>query len=186
MTVSLRKAHAYSVALISAAQKLNLSPTVEVSVYDETPATTINQAATALANRVAQVSSLFAAGYSLRGKISALNASAGISALLTQKAQLDATEKALNGLKEAASDDTRVAEMRVQAARKRAEEREYAAESVTVNVLTATLAGDIANQLGEIRRQKVEINDQLLALNLTTKVALSVEEERKLRDIGVI
>lgn len=186
MTVTLRKAYSYSQALINAAQKLSLSATFEVSVYDEEIGATIDRETKALAARVVLVDALFVAGYALRERIGALHNSTGINSLLTKKAHLDALEKSLSKLQGAERHDVRATGLKVISARKRLDESGYSSDTVTASMASDDLVIGVEARLREIRREKVRIKDSLEAINHTSHLALTADEERLLTEIGVL
>jgi hypothetical protein len=189
MEVTLRKANSLSQSLLEAARSLSLTKTISISIYSAT--TVESEVATAQAKLTANAEKAVAltkAAYAIRGAIGVINAQSGIDALLTEKAALDATEKLLGGIggtvaardiySEEVTDTTvTVAQARLDALRLRSTDaaaRSYGnSDAVSVNIVSDAITADIQEQLTAIRRRKVAIADELLVLNMSTKVALA-------------
>lgn len=184
MNVTLRKAHALSKALIEQVKKLPLDRMVTLSVYaDEDPDEAVNDAGAALLANVEVGRQLIAASTAIRLQIGVANKSAGVDALLSEKAQLDATEKLLGRVVTGDSDysfqqatDPLIAKAKLDAivARNHAvgDRLGSVTEELVVKVATGELIQGLTEELATIRRRKTEIADELLTKNSSVSVSI--------------
>lgn len=202
MEVNLRKASALEQALLVAARSLPLTKTVAVSIYGgKKVAEEVQTAQDKLSANIERAVSLTNAAYKIRQNIGDVNATSGISTLLTEKATLDATEKLLTGLVGAASTpdvygmdeeadsavSTAQARLDAMIARAATSDRSYGMqESVSVAVIGDELTAKVQDQLTSLRLRKVAISDELLLLNMSRKVTLSTETVSLLKEFKLI
>ena len=198
MEVSLRKAKTLSDALIAKARALPLTRSITVSIYGkDTVQNEVEFAQNRLVANIKKSSELLGAGYGLRAQIGSVNA-ARVSPLLTEKASIEANEKMLATLASDPSmnrfgeavDAIDIAQTKLDALKVRAsapDARSYGqAETISVDILSESLAETINKSLVAIRRRKVEISDELLQVNMTTKVKISADAEALLREFDLI
>jgi hypothetical protein len=182
MQVSLRKAAALESALREVAKSINLSKTVSVSVYADTSErsgtvnTQIEDAQAALREGVTDIREALTAAYAIRAQIADLNAANGITALLNERAALDAVDRALSSLttkdrSEGISPEHVSEALRAQRARN--EKSDYG----TTDHVSVSIVGDFAAEIKAAaaanQKRKVAIADQLLTLNVGTTLVLS-------------
>ncbi len=191
MEVTLRKAAALENALRSAATALPLTKQVKISIFaDATVADSAKEVQAKLVQNAAEGVALIRAAFTIRQSIAETNAQSGISALLTEKAALDATEKLItsalggkvNEYDEAV--DLSIAQAQLDAARERAKavvDRYSREDSITVNILTEEVTDGLRKQLTALKRRKTALADELLALNMGKKVTISAEIEALLK-----
>lgn len=182
MLVSLRKAAALESALRDAAKGITLSKTVSVSIYsndkDNSIRTQIEAASASLREGAQDIRDLFTTAYEIRAQIGAENAKNGITALLNERAALDALDRALAGLtakdrSEGLSPEHVVDALAAQRARN--EKSEYGStDHVTVSVVGELAAESKAAAVASQKRKRI-IADELLSLNVSTTVTLSDE-----------
>lgn len=191
MELTLRKASTLSKSLLDAARKLPLSRTVQISVYDQvTPEDLVKDATAILLNNLRDAGDLTRAGFELRAAIGIANSSSGISALLTEKAALDAKEKLIASVAEPISDaafnsavTAPIAAAKLESVRQRlaiGEQRYGLSEELAVKVATVETVAPLKDDLLAIRRRKTQIADELLALNTSAKVPVSAFAEELL------
>jgi hypothetical protein len=198
MEVTLRKAAALSQALLDASRQVNLGHTITLSIYSDTTASEAVQAAQKrLLENIEKATALMNASYRIRNAVGEANESAGVNALLREKAALDAREKLLSGIgsvdrRYGASADT-LADGTLQAQLDALKERSssatggYRAEtSLTVSVMGETVSAPIQEQLVAIRRRKVAIADTLLSINLGNKISLQDAEVALLEEYKLV
>jgi hypothetical protein len=201
MEVTLRKASALEQALLVAARSLPLTKTVAVSIYGgKKVAEEVQTAQDKLSANIERAVALTKAAYKIRQNIGDVNATSGISTLLTEKATLDATEKLLTGLVGAVSTpdvygqdeeavsvvSTAQARLDAMIARAATSDRSYGMESVSVAVIGDELTAKVQDQLTSLRLRKVAISDELLLLNMSRKVTLSTEAVSLLKEFKLI
>jgi hypothetical protein len=177
MEVTLRKAAALSESLLLAARAVQLPMSVDVSIYSGTEvAGLLTDGRQKMLSAAEESEQLTNAAYGIRASIGAANSKRGIDALLTEKAGLDATEKVFTMLKSAPlardaeeiSAELAMARTMVAAATTRT----YRSDSITVGFNDEETSKLIKTKLAAIRRRKVAIADELLAVNMTAKVVI--------------
>jgi hypothetical protein len=196
MEVSLRKAKSFSESLITMSRALPLTNSISISIYSETAV--VDQVAEAQSklktNRDLAVS-LLNAGYAIRKAIGEANAFNGVDALLTEKASLDAIEKLLAGVSAKSSiydeDEADLVTAQAQLAALRAREqtgvdRYGRSSALSVNIVSAEISGEFQNQLADIRRRKIAVADELLGINLSSKITLSDDTVALLTEFKLI
>lgn len=205
-TVTLRKAHDFERSLNEAAKRFQFNRTIEVSIHrDETVADLVAAAQTTLRSNLASAVSLVQAAHKIRAAISTANADSGINELLSEKAALEAEEKIiaavvngsdqqigrgrhrtdyeLDGAAEVAVAQKQLEALRVRAA---SAERFHGAETVTVRVLDAAAIEGLSGDLAAIQLRKKAIADELLGLNMATKVTLTSETVALLKQFKLL
>ena len=205
-TVTLRKAHDFERSLNEAAKRFQFNRTTEVSIHrDETVADLVAAAQTTLRANLASAVSLVRAAHSIRSSISTANADSGINDLLSEKAALEAEEKIIgqvvNGTEQRAgrglfrspdyeldgASEVAVAQKQLDTLRIRAATAERpGAESVTVRVLDAAAIEGLSGDLANIQLRKKAIADELLGLNMATKVTLTADTVALLKQFKLI
>lgn len=206
-TVTLRKAHDFERSLNEAAKRFQFNRTIEVSIHrDETVADLVATAQTTLRSNLASAVSLVRAAHSIRSSISTANAESGINDLLSEKAALEAEEKIIGQVVNGAdaqvgrgrhrtpdyeldgAAEVAVAQKQLEALRVRAAtaERFHGAETVTVRVLDAAAIEGLSGDLANIQLRKKAIADELLGLNMATKVTLNSETVALLKQFKLL
>lgn len=187
MEVTLRKAHAFSEGLLSAARKLPVAPAISLSIHETDPTKVIGQATTIFEKNFTRSNKYLQAAYAIRRLIGEANAASGVNAILVSRALMDAQEKALSGLLDTGtlvSNDQ--IEGALSAARERFKSHGYGADTLQVVLLTEARRGDVSRELQTLRRSKATLNDQLLTLNMTTKITIPTQHVESLREAGLI
>lgn len=205
-TVTLRKAHDFERSLNEAAKRFQFNRTIEVSIHrDETVADLVAAAQTTLRSNLASAVSLVQAAHSIRASISTANADSGINDLLSEKAALEAEEKIIAAVVNGADQqvgrgrhrtdyeldgaaEVAVAQKQLEALRVRAAsaERFHGAETVTVRVLDTAAIEGLSGDLATIQLRKKAIADELLGLNMATKVTLTSETVALLKQFKLL
>ncbi len=205
-TVTLRKAHDYERSLNEAAKRFTFSRTIEVSIHrDETVADLVSSAQTTLRNNLASAVALVQAAQTIRASISLANADSGINALLSEKAALEAEEKIIGQVVNGAdagvqrgrhrqpdyeldsAAEVAVAQKQLDALRVRAATAErFHGETVTVRVLDAAAIEALNGDLATIQLRKKAIADELLGLNMATKITLGADAVALLKQFKLL
>lgn len=205
-TVTLRKAHDFERSLNEAAKRFQFNRTIEVSIHrDETVADLVAAAQTTLRSNLASAVSLVQAAHNIRAAISTANADSGINDLLSEKAALEAEEKIIAAVVNGADQqvgrgrhrtdyeldgaaEVAVAQKQLEALRVRAAsaERFHGAETVTVRVLDAAAIEGLSGDLATIQLRKKAIADELLGLNMATKVTLTSDTVALLKQFKLL
>lgn len=205
-TVSLRKAHDFERSLNEAAKRFQFTRVIEVSIHRDEPVADLVQAAqTNLRNNLTSAVALVRAAHSIRAAISVSNAENGINELLSEKAALEAEEKIIAQVVNGAETQVRgrrgvpdyeldgaaevaVAQKQLEALRTRATsaERFHGSESVPVRVLDAAAIEALTGDLATIQLRKKAIADELLGLNMTSKVTLTSDTVALLKQFKLL
>jgi hypothetical protein len=179
MKLSLRKANALQGVI---AEQLGEQTVGEVSVgkYD-VPDVVIAEATDKLTETLAKKFDLIDVYYSIRQKVGAASAAAGIADLLTDLAKV---ERQTAFLKQLAS--TRTFAPKIEAVEKaladlrekKADGTSYyrVAESVNVSLLSKEQVEGYAKAINGARKEKNKISDKLLHLNVSTEIELDEKE----------
>jgi hypothetical protein len=199
MNVTLRKAHALSKALLEQTKKLPLNRTVTISVYEpDDPDSVVEAAGEVLLANVDIGRRLIEASTAIRLQIGIANKSAGVDALLSEKAKLDTVEKLLGKVVGgsdsdygfAQATDPLVARAKLEAIITRnnatGERFNSLTEELVVKVATGDVVQGLADELATIRRRKTEIADELLTKNSSTTVALDAATVELLKTYKLI
>lgn len=193
--ISLRKAAAYSQALLAAAKELPLDRMATMSIYSTTTVKDkVAEAVKILETNAARASTLISAAFEIRRLISVRNSDTGINDLLAEKGELDAREKIISGLAlkaaiAAADSDIDAAQARLDAMKERAaqaSDRYGREETVLIQVISEEVAAKFADELAEIRLRKVAISDELLRINIGTEIAISQSTHDLLKELKVV
>lgn len=201
-TVNLRKANEYERALAETAKRFKFGRTIPVSIHQEdSVADLVDEALTTLRANVTNAILLARAAHGIRAAISEANSSSGINALLSEKASLEAEEKILGAVLSGAENgfghsgdyeldrasDVPTAQKQLEMARARAVTDSYiASDAVTVRVLNAETVETLTGDLASIRLRKRAIADDLLGLNMTTKITLTSETVALLKQYRLV
>lgn len=197
MEVTLRKAAALTMALQEAARKLPLTRQINVTIFaTSSVADNVAAAQSVLATNVQKAQELYAASFGIRRLTSRVNAESGINALLVEKAALDATEKLLASLGINQQDEPDQQESAIKLAQNQLDmlkarattstENYGAREYVSVSVVSIDLQKSVRDQMNRIRLRKVALADELLTLNMTTKVSLPESTVLLLKEFSLV
>jgi hypothetical protein len=201
MNISLRKASALSKSLLEMARALPLTKQVVVSAYATAPvADEVATAQEKLRTNTAKAYALIKAAFEIRTAIGAVNSTSGVDALLSEKASIDTTEKLVSTVvsitpahygEEDEDNSSIVAQARLDAMRVRLAnptETRYGGnnESVTVNIVNNDLATNFQSFLGDLRRRKIAIADELLVLNMQNTITVSEDTAALLAEYKLV
>lgn len=202
-TVSLRKAHDYERSLNDAAKRFTFARVLEVSIHrDEAVADLVRAAQDTLKANLSEAISLVRAANQIRASISRANADSGINALLSDKASLEAEERLINTVLNGdasrrgrvdyelgAASDVAVAAKQIDNLRVRAASADRftgAAESVTVILVDEDATTALSGEIASLQLRKKAIADDLLTLNMTTKITLEPDTVALLKKFKLI
>jgi hypothetical protein len=196
MEVTLRKAASLEKSLQEAARSQSLVKALTISVFSpKSVSDEVVPARAKLATNLSKALSFISAAFQIREAIKKANATNGIDGLLAEKASFDAREKLISGVVSAnvifddGETDSSVdqAQARLDSLKERQKTADrFAQDSVTVNIVNQDLTAQFQDQLTTIRKRKVEITDQLLILNMTKKITLTVETVALLTELKLI
>jgi len=187
MKISLRKANALQ-SLIQEGLGENVTPLVTINKF-ENPSAVVASAAKEFLLGVSKKFALVDVLFSIRKKVGHANAEVGIDALLTDLALLEKQSYILKGL---ASTTTFAAPIeQVQAAldelKTQKQDGIYGRrESINVSIVSRGLVDQYKSSVNTLRKQKQELSDKLLHLNVSTEIELSEEEEAVLKQYEIL
>ena len=188
MNVTLRKASALQNAINETLKGLEVTTTATVDEFQDAGAV-IAAKRDEVTKTVVRKSALLDVLYAVRKSVAAANATAGITDLLAEVAQLDKRIQLQNALAsasvqlEAAVLDGRLNRLREQTG----EARLYRHTSgVETGVFTQAEVADAKSELAELKKRKQALQDRLLELNVSTTVALSDKSVVVLQQEGLI
>jgi hypothetical protein len=204
--LTIKKASDIRAAAASAADAIKVNTTVKVSVFSaQDPGTLISDGSEKIVGQINDQLRLLDVAFNIKRAIGEKNDQVGVTRLLRDGArveakiakisaitkQLDAesTRDRLLGRYEAAEPDLDAVKARVESIRTRLNNPEHSAtvdEQFSVSVVTDKIREDTADILASLRRMKTSISDEIAALNSTTKIAISSDDEDTLRKFKIL
>ena len=171
MYISLRKAAALQKEILSAIE--NIDTTAVVSVYEEdVNAILVDKEAVVLA-KLNERNALMDALFEIRDLTATTNVAQGITSLVAQKARLEKDIALYTKLANSSPrQTTSVVNGRIQ--KVRASENTYShTENLSLDVLSESNIALLTATVVEMKKEKVEVQDQLLELNIKHNIDLS-------------
>lgn len=188
MNITLRKASALQNAINETLKGLEVTTTVTVDEFQDAGAV-IAAKRNEVSQTVVRKAALLDVLYAVRKGVAAANATAGITDLLAEVAQLDKRIQLQNALAsasvqlEAAVLDGRLTRLREQTG----EARLYRHTSgVETGVFTQDEIAAAKAELADLKKRKQALQDRLLELNVGTTVALSEKSVIVLQQEGLL
>ena len=189
--MTLRKANALQSVIQSAINSITVKIVVDLNEFQDI-STELQRANDAAMAADVRRSDLLMSLYTLRSLVGRANAQVGISDHLSHGAFID---KRIAQLADFASDaavltDGAVIQGKLDKIRNRVDASRAdfygRQDSVTTGVLTQTQSDTINGVVRELRKQKQDLNDKILELNIKTEVELTPEVESILVHEGII
>lgn len=191
MKLTLRKAASVQSAIAKAIQEIELKGTVRVSIHKKSSASEIATAQKTLLQNLQKINKLEGIQTSIRQKVGQVNSQIGICDMLAEDSMLTNKLARLNKVikfEECLPTDELELEIKLlREQSKSAVDRYMRAEtSVNTGVLNSNDFDKLKNEVVKIRRRKVEIADQLLALNVKHEIDISASEYEMLETERVL
>jgi len=174
MKINLRKAKALQTNIYELIQTLDISTTVDIGEFDDA-AQKVAQAADRFFNNFQNRNKLWQVYYSIRAAVAQANASTGISTLL---AELALAERII-------TDQVSIVQSRAETtnldilAQKQGKLRQLQTsnayrpfDNISSGILSSSAVQQATENLADFRKQKQNINDKLLELNIKTEIEL--------------
>lgn len=190
MKITLRKADALKKSITEAINGISLDTTVSIGRYDD-PKKIFDEAVRNFARDFDKKTDLTKVLYDIRADVSAANDVSGISDILAEIATIDKTIAILKPLSQTAKFspapevlETQHADLKAELAP--VEQYRSRRESFEVSIVDRN---QVQNWLGIInvgRKQKQDLSDKLLELNVQTEIELQPEVEDILTKYGII
>lgn len=190
-TLNLRKASALQTALQEMLKEITVKTSVDLTEFKD-PVAEINAANLEFFAQDTKRNDLLMSIYSIRSLVGIQNAIAGVTARLTHIAYIDKRiaqlEHVVSGSKEMM--DLDIIAGKLDKIRNRKEENTRSiyghTDEVTTNILTAEQLNSIRGVLRDLRKQKANLNDEILELNIKSMIELTPDVEAVLTREGLI
>ena len=192
MEINLRKANAIQAEIRRAIQQAEAKDSVSVTEFTENVAEFVDQATIDFQNEVTRKVALTAALYNIRKSVGQANATAGINDILASVQGIDAvmaiysnvaTKQAAKGLNEI---NARIEKLKTapQDARSAIYGERY--NNVETSVVTPEAIAQAKGMVKDLKRQRQNLQDKLLALNVNTQVTVAADDEATLKAEGIL
>ena len=190
MEITLRKSSALQNAINDAMKSIKINFTLELNEFQNVAAELQKANDTLMAND-ARRQKLLLALYNIRGLVGAANASSGIDLKLATAAFVDKRIAQLEDFaRQEEMTDLAIVDGKLNKIRNRKDENVrsiYGREdSVTTSVLSQEQINQAKAEIQALKKQKQKINDELLELNVQTKIPLSDDVVSVLQAEGLI
>lgn len=184
MKITLRKASAVQLVINEFLNGSVLSTTVSVGRYDD-PSVVIGEATAKFSAVLAQKSVLLNVLYSLRKKVATKSHEAGIPDILADIAFLEKYANLLKPLSQVSKFLPSVEVVAQQQADLKAEAQNTARygsrDSFEVSLIQSGWVENYTSDLSKLRKQKQNLSDRLLELNVRNEIELDENEEKVLK-----
>jgi len=190
-TLNLRKASALQTALQDMLKEITVKTSIDLTEFKD-PVTEINSANVEFFAQDTKRNDLLMSIYSIRSLVGIQNAISGVTARLTHIAYIDKRiaqlEHVVSGTKEMT--DLDIIAGKLEKIRNRKEENTRSiyghTDEVTTAVLTAEQLNSIRGVIRDLRKQKANLNDEILELNIKSMIELTPDVEAVLTREGLI
>lgn len=191
MKINLRKAAALVTEIRNAAKEIEVATTHNANIYDDSYARLLGEARAKTINDFNRRTKLDQAIAELRSAIGRANAAAGISDMLAEDAYLESLEGRLKAMSASKPrEDSTTVERLILAKRNSAEKSErslYGFDGhLQLNLLDAKDIEDFESKLKLVRKQRRELKDRTVELNVRTEIEVPSDVESVLREEGLI
>lgn len=193
MEINLRKANAVQAEIRRALSAVQVNDKVTVNEYTVDTAAEVAKATAEFEAAIVRKAGLTNALFNIRRAVTSANATAGVNTILTDVERIDALitlEQSVAGQKVGMSLvelNARLEKFRnapTQDARSAIYGDRY--NNVETSVVTEQAVVSAKQEVKNLRRQRQNLQDKLLALNINTNITLSVEDEAILREEGIV
>ena len=176
MKITLRKANAIQNSISDAIKQIKIETSVSINEF-ENAQTKIASANAKLFENDQRRSDLLMSHYAIRGLVGVANATSGVDAKLTQAAYI---EKRISQLTDIAGSevqtDLSVINGKLEKIRNRKEDSRASLygrdDDVTTYVQTQEQVTEAKNLIKDLKKQKQQLNDEVLELNVRTEISL--------------
>jgi hypothetical protein len=192
MEINLRKANAVQAEIRRVINTVATAPTVSVNEFTQNVVDTVTGAAVEFSNAVNRKAALTNALYNIRSAVAAANASAGVNSILTEVERIDALiviENTVANQKVGMSFEeisARIEKFRAAPADIRSTVYSDRYSNVETSVLSADVIDASKQEIKNLRRQRQNLQDKLLSVNVNTLISISAEDEALLVSEGIL
>ena len=191
MRINLRKANAIQTEIRRAISALVAQDSVAVTEYTDDVVSVVNTAETLYAETMFRKEALTVALYNIRKSVAVANASAGVGEILGDIEKFDQIIKLLE-----TTLSVRTRQLSTDEISKRIEKmRNIPAESarlygrneeVTTGVVSDAIKGIAKGRIKEMRKDRQELQDKLLTINVTTEIDIDDVDAQVLGEEGIL
>jgi hypothetical protein len=188
MNITLRKANAIQNSIQEAIKSIKIETSISINEFQD-PATELQKANAQLFENDARRQKLLLALYNIRGLVGQANAASGIDVNLAKAAFVD---KRIGQLEVIASEDV-MTDLAVitgklkKLSEDKGERRIYGYnEHVTTTVLSKDQINQAKAEIKNLKKQKQQLNDEILELNIKTEIPLSEDVVNTLTVEGLL
>ena len=194
MEINLRKANAVQAEIRRAINTAVANDTVSVTEFTQNIDQTIQQATAEFQKEVARKVALTNALFNIRKSVGQANATAGINDILANVQGIDAVMAVYSNVATKSAGKTldeinaRVEKLKNVTAEASARASIYGDRynSVDTSVVTCEAIADAKVKVKYLKRQRQNLQDKLLALNVNTMVTVSGDDEEVLKAEGIL
>lgn len=187
MDITLRKANALQHEIRAALKARQPVAVIRMNEFEDAQSRLVQAREDWAVNR-RRCEGLRAALYEIRSRIANSNTECGISPRLAEMAALDETIAMLRGAAETRPRPTADVLAGMQAKLVTSTERRLygGSDALEVGIFDADAIEGFRQELAALRRRKRELQDQLLSLNIETRITLSEEAQAALKEEGIL
>lgn len=192
MQINLRKANAVQAEIKKAISGVKVEMNVSVDEFTPDYKSVITTAQDSLVKAVRRKRELIESLYEIRGKVGAANAASGINEVLTHVELIDAQLAVVTPLsnstlgKEFSEIEARIEKAKASPQADSLRASMYGINKVETSVVTPTVVEDSKSLIKVLKREKQEVQDKLLQLNVNTLITLSVSAVTLLQEEGIL
>jgi uncharacterized protein YdcH (DUF465 family) len=194
MEINLRKANAIQAEIRRAINAADAKDTVSVTEFTQDIAKVVNDATADFGREVARKVALTNALFNIRKSVGQANATAGINDVLATVQGIDAVMAIYSNVASKAAGKTleeinaRVEKIKNTPADASARASIYGDRynSVDTSVVTCEAITDAKAKVKDLKRQRQNLQDKLLTLNVNTLVTVTAEDEAVLKTEGIL
>ena len=193
MEINLRKANAVQAEIRRALSAVQVNDKVTVNEYTVDTAAEVAKVTAEFEAAVVRKAGLTNALFNIRKAVASANANAGVNVILTDVERIDAlialeqsvaVQKVGMSLGEINARLEKFRNAPAQDARSAIYGDRY--NNVETSVVTEQAVVSAKQEVKNLRRQRQNLQDKLLALNINTNITLSAEDEAILREEGIV
>lgn len=193
MEINLRKANAVQAEIRRALSAVQVNDKVTVNEYTVDTAAEVAKVTADFEAAVVRKAGLTNALFNIRKAVASANATAGVNVILTDVERIDAlialeqsvaVQKVGMSLGEINARLEKFRNAPAQDARSAIYGDRY--NNVETSVVTEQAVSSAKQEVKNLRRQRQNLQDKLLALNINTNITLSAEDEAILREEGIV
>lgn len=171
MQITLRKANKIQSEILDIVKKLDLSTILVINEF-ESPKEVVQKASDKFALNLQRRNDLLDSLYEIRKQVAVANSKCGVDQALAEVARLE-KDISLYSTLEKMAPKTENSILKSQLSKLEKVTERYYANNVSTSILDEAQIAGFASSLAKARRQKQEIQDELLEINVQNSITLS-------------